>query len=62
MENTLESVKLTQKISDEINNQTFHHHYYVLFDLAKEFGDESINYVEIGALCEVILQWSFYGF
>ena len=48
MENTLESVKLTQKISDEINNQTFHHHYYVLFDLAKEFGDESINYVEIG--------------
>jgi predicted O-methyltransferase YrrM len=48
MRNTFESVKLTQSISDEINNQTFHHHYYVLFDIAKEFGDEQINYVEIG--------------
>ncbi len=48
MENTLESVKLTQKISDEINNQTFHHHYYILFDLAKEFGNKPMNYVEIG--------------
>lgn len=48
MENTLESLKLTQKISDEINNQTFHHHYYVLFDLAKNFGNDQINYVEIG--------------
>lgn len=48
MRNTFESVKLIQSISDEINNQTFHHHYYVLFDIAKEFGDEQINYVEIG--------------
>ena len=43
-----ESLILTQKISDEINNQTFHHHYYVLYDLGKSFNDKKINYVEIG--------------
>lgn len=43
-----ESLILTQKISDEINNQTFHHHYYILYDLGKSFNDETINYVEIG--------------
>jgi predicted O-methyltransferase YrrM len=48
MKQTLESVLLTRKISDEINNMTFHHHYYVLYDIAKEFGDSLINYVEIG--------------
>ena len=45
---TLESLRLTQKISEEINNQTFHHHYYILFDIAKNFGTSKINYVEIG--------------
>jgi predicted O-methyltransferase YrrM len=43
-----ESLILTQKISDEINNQTFHHHYYILYDLGKSYNDEKINYVEIG--------------
>jgi hypothetical protein len=48
MKQTLESVLLTRKISDEINNMTFHHHYYVLYDIANEFSDSLINYVEIG--------------
>ena len=48
MKQTLESVLLTRKISDEINNMTFHHHYSVLYDVAKEFGNSLINYVEIG--------------
>jgi predicted O-methyltransferase YrrM len=43
-----ESLILTQKISDDINNQTFHHHYYILFDLGNLFEDKTINYVEIG--------------
>jgi cephalosporin hydroxylase len=45
---TLESVLLTQKISEEINNLTFHHHYSVLYDIANEFNNSLINYVEIG--------------
>jgi predicted O-methyltransferase YrrM len=48
MQNTIESLNLIKKISDEINNMTFHHHYYILYDVAKEFGTAPINYVEIG--------------
>lgn len=42
-----ESLLLTEYISKEINNQTFHHHYYILFDLSKNF-EYKINYLEIG--------------
>lgn len=45
---TIKSLQMVEKISNEINNQTFHHHYYILYDIAKEFGDLLINYVEIG--------------
>lgn len=49
MNNTDESLKLTQYISENINNQTFHHHYHVLYDIAKTYPDDQIlNYVEIG--------------
>lgn len=42
------SLLLTKKISDEINNQTFHHHYHILFDIANNFYESELNYVEIG--------------
>jgi predicted O-methyltransferase YrrM len=44
---TQESLELTRKISFTINEQTFHHHYHILYDLAREY-DGQITYVEIG--------------
>jgi plasmid rolling circle replication initiator protein Rep len=37
MKHTNESLELTKRISNEIENQTFHHHYHVLFDIANTF-------------------------
>ena len=49
MKITKESLELTRKISDEINNQTFHHHYHILYDIANTFSSEKeVLYVEIG--------------
>lgn len=49
MKPTKESLILTQGISDKINNQTFHHHYHVLYDIAKSFSaDHKLVYLEIG--------------
>jgi len=46
---TQESLDLTRYISDAINNQTMHHHYHVLFDIANTYPKEqNITYVEIG--------------
>jgi predicted O-methyltransferase YrrM len=47
-------IKITQHSLDmlkqiAINVPTFHHHYHILFDIANTFGDNKINYVEIGA-------------
>jgi predicted O-methyltransferase YrrM len=47
MKSTKKSLELTEKISEIINGQTFHHHYYVLLDVANTFDGE-INYLEIG--------------
>ena len=48
------SLKPTQKSLDMVrqissNMPTFHHHYHILFDIANTFGENKINYVEIGA-------------
>jgi predicted O-methyltransferase YrrM len=49
MKHTKDSLELTRYISDNINNQTFHHHYHVLFDIANTFKKtKNITYVEIG--------------
>ncbi len=49
METTKESLLLTQKISDAINNQTMHHHYHILYDIAQTYlPEQQLNYVEIG--------------
>lgn len=46
MKPTNQSLELTQFISDSIDNQTFHHHYHILYDLPVE--SHKINYLEIG--------------
>lgn len=44
-----ESLDLTRRISDDINNQTFHHHYHILYDIANSYDSSyEINYLEIG--------------
>jgi cephalosporin hydroxylase len=49
MKITKESLEITQIISEKINNQTFHHHYHILYDIAKSFNDDKkIIYLEIG--------------
>lgn len=46
---TKKSLELTKKISDEINNQTFHHHYHILYDISESYNPNyKINYLEIG--------------
>jgi predicted O-methyltransferase YrrM len=47
MKSTKKSLDLTEKICNTINGQTFHHHYYILLDIANTFDGE-INYLEIG--------------
>jgi hypothetical protein len=49
MKHTQESLLLTRTISDAINNQTMHHHYHILYDIANTYPkDTNITYVEIG--------------
>lgn len=49
LEPTLESLILVKSISDIINNQTMHHHYHILYDIANTYPkDQNITYVEIG--------------
>ena len=49
MKHTNESLILTRTISDSINNQTMHHHYHILYDIANTYPkDTNITYVEIG--------------
>jgi predicted O-methyltransferase YrrM len=49
MKITEESLKITENISNVIDNKTFHHQYHILYDIAKTYNDnEIINYVEIG--------------
>jgi len=47
MDITQSSLNLLLEITKKINNQTFHHHYHILYDIANTFHGE-INYVEIG--------------
>jgi predicted O-methyltransferase YrrM len=45
---TKESLDIVEKISNEMEGNTFHHHYHILYDLGREFNSQPINYVEIG--------------
>jgi predicted O-methyltransferase YrrM len=43
------SIDILLDISNKIGNQTFHHHYHILYDIANTFNPEyNINYLEIG--------------
>lgn len=49
MKHTKTSLTLTRNISDSINNQTMHHHYHILYDIANTYPKKTnITYVEIG--------------
>jgi len=49
LKTTKDSLELTKKISKEINEQTFHHHFHILYDIANSYpNDYKITYVEIG--------------
>lgn len=49
MKHTEESLRLLENITNNIENKTFHHHYHILFDIAKQYDDEYyLNYLEIG--------------
>jgi cephalosporin hydroxylase len=46
---TQNSLIEVETISNQINNQTFHHHYHILYDIANSYPvDYILNYVEIG--------------
>lgn len=49
MQHTKESLELVESISNQMENNTFHHHYYVLMDIANTYNpDYELNYAEIG--------------
>jgi hypothetical protein len=49
MKHTKNSLELTEQISNNIENKTFHHHYYILYDIASTYPiDYEVKYVEIG--------------
>ena len=49
MIHTKNSLDITQKISEEMDGKTFHHHYHILYDIIKTYPDDyHLNYVEIG--------------
>jgi hypothetical protein len=45
---TQESLEIVKKISENMEGHTFHHHYHILCDIGEKYGDQNINYVEIG--------------
>ena len=49
MIHTQDSLNLTKYITDKINHHSMHHHYYILFDIANTYPQDTIiTYVEIG--------------
>jgi hypothetical protein len=49
IQHTEHSLKITQEISNKINNLTFHHHYHILYDIVNTYPtDYNVKYVEIG--------------
>jgi predicted O-methyltransferase YrrM len=49
MEHTKKSLEITERISNEMEGKTFHHHYHILYDIIKSYPDNYyLNYVEIG--------------
>lgn len=44
-----DSLELVRKISEEIENKTFHHHYHILYDIANSYEPQhKLTYLEIG--------------
>jgi cephalosporin hydroxylase len=45
------SLDIVRRISEEMEGQTFHHHYHILWDIRNSMEKEVVNYVEIGTHC-----------
>jgi predicted O-methyltransferase YrrM len=49
MNHTKESLEITERISNQMDGNTFHHHYHVLYDIVNLYPrGYDLNYVEIG--------------
>lgn len=48
---TKKSQKQVDKIVSEMEGQTFHHHFHILYDIVSSIKKDSINYFEIGSYC-----------
>lgn len=48
MKITKKSLDIVRDISNRMYEDTFHHHYHILYDIAEEFDTQPVNYVEIG--------------
>jgi cephalosporin hydroxylase len=49
MKYTKESLDILEKVSRVIAEQTFHHHYHILYDIVTSYEDtQQLTYVEIG--------------
>jgi len=47
---TQESLNIVRSISNNMEGKTFHHHYHILYDIAKLYPDDyKLTYLEIGA-------------
>lgn len=50
IETSKQSLEMVRAISQNINDQTFHHHYHILYDIANIYPkDYNLTYLEIGA-------------
>ena len=48
---TKESKRRVEEIVSQMEGQTFHHHYHILYDIITAIEKEEINYFEIGSYC-----------
>ena len=49
MKHTKESLEITERISNQMDGNTFHHHYHILYDIINLYPEGyELNYVEVG--------------
>lgn len=48
---TLQSQRKVQQIAQQMEGQTFHHHFHILYDILSSVEKTIVNYFEIGSYC-----------
>lgn len=48
---TRNSQKIVENIVKQMEGQTFHHHFHILYDILSSIEKDEINYLEIGSYC-----------